>query len=53
MGNIPFGATESEIIEYYSPFGEVKEVFIPNNPATGEGRGFAFVTMANDDAMMP
>lgn len=50
MGNIPFGATENEIIEFYERFGEVKEVFIPTNPSTGEGRGFAFVTMREEDA---
>ena len=48
MGNIPFDATEEEIKAYYERFGEVKEVFIPKS-ADGNGRGFAFVTMAEED----
>ena len=49
MGNIPFDATKEEIAEFYGKFGEVKEVFIPSSPA-GVGRGFAFVTMSDEDA---
>jgi len=50
VGNIPFEATVEEITNLYQDFGEVKEVFIPTNSATGTGRGFAFVTMDSDDA---
>lgn len=49
MGNIPFTATEEEIREYYQQFGSVKEVFVPRDKNSGEGRGFAFVTMAEED----
>lgn len=48
MGNIPFDATEEEVKDFYERFGEVKEVFIPRS-SDGSGRGFAFVTMAEED----
>jgi len=50
MGNIPFEATVEEITELYEEFGPVKEVFIPTNQDTGVGRGFAFVTMDEENA---
>lgn len=50
IGNIPFTATKDEIKAFYSEFGDVVDVYIPPNPETGEGRGFAFATMAIADA---
>jgi RNA recognition motif-containing protein len=50
MGNIPFTVTKDEIKEFYTNYGEVLEVYIPPNPETGTGRGFAFVTMKEEDA---
>jgi RNA recognition motif-containing protein len=49
MGNIPFECTKEEILEFFSGY-EVTEVYIPFNVATGTGRGFAFVTMKDEDA---
>jgi nucleolin len=49
MGNIPFTATKEEIKSVFEAYGEVIEVFIPQNPDTGVGRGFAFVTMKEAD----
>lgn len=37
-------------MELYSEFGEIVEVYIPMNRETGNGRGFAFVTMKTEDA---
>jgi len=50
VGNIPFTSTEEDIKEFFAEFGDVKEVFIPTDQSTGEGRGFSFVTMAEEDA---
>jgi RNA recognition motif-containing protein len=50
MGNIPFTATKEEIKAVFEVYGEVIEVFIPQNPDTGVGRGFAFVTMKDTDS---
>jgi RNA recognition motif-containing protein len=51
MGNIPFSVTKDEIIDFYTQHGEVLDVYIPSNTETGEGRGFAFVTMKEEDYM--
>lgn len=50
VGNIPFDLTKEEIIDFYSEYGEVVEVYIPVDGNTGVGRGFAFVTMKDEDA---
>jgi RNA recognition motif-containing protein len=50
VGNIPFEATKEDMEQLYEPFGAVAEVFIPRNGQTGTGRGFAFVTMKEEDA---
>lgn len=49
VGNIPFTASKEDIADFYTEFGEVIDVYIPQNPSTGEGRGFAFVTMKEED----
>lgn len=48
-GNLPFTVTKEEVAEFYSEFGEVVNVYIPPNRETGQGRGFAFVTMKEED----
>lgn len=50
VGNLPFEATREQLMELYSQYGEVKSVFIPSDRTTGAGRGFAFVTMSDEDA---
>jgi RNA recognition motif-containing protein len=50
MGNVPFSVTKEEVKDFYSEYGEVVDVYIPQNPDTGVGRGFAFVTMKEEDA---
>lgn len=48
VGNIPFSATELQLKEIFSPFGEVSQVAIVMDRDTNRPRGFAFVEM--DDA---
>ena len=50
VGNLPFDCTKEEVAELYSEYGEVNEVFFPRNAETGTGRGFAFITMKEEDA---
>ena len=44
VGNLSFQATEEELREVFSPYGELEEVSIILDPSTGRSRGFAFVT---------
>lgn len=50
VGNIPFAATNEEIVSLLEPYGEVLDIYIPTHRDTGAGRGFAFVTMKTEVA---
>ncbi|AGY58945.1 RNA recognition motif domain-containing protein [Gloeobacter kilaueensis] len=50
VGNLPFSATEQEIIEAFTEYGEVKSVKIPMDRETGRPRGFAFVDLESETA---
>ena len=50
VGNISFRATPEMIRSEFDQFGEVSDVHLPMDRETGRMRGFAFVTMATDDA---
>jgi RNA recognition motif-containing protein len=47
VGNLSYNSTEESLREAFSRCGEVTEVHIVMDRATGQSRGFAFVTMAN------
>ncbi|QDU70387.1 RNA recognition motif domain-containing protein [Mucisphaera calidilacus] len=49
VGNMPFRTTEQELEGLFSNFGTVNEVAVINDRETGRPRGFAFVTMDNDE----
>lgn len=49
VGNLPWEATEEELVAAFTPYGPVDEVRIAMDRATGRSRGFAFVEM-NDAA---
>lgn len=49
VGNLSFRATEDEVRDAFSRFGEVTKVSIINDRETGRSRGFAFVEMKNAD----
>ncbi len=50
VGNLPFSATEQEIVEAFQEYGEVKSVKIPMDRETGRPRGFAFVDLESETA---
>ncbi len=50
VGNISFQMTEEDLRDLFSEFGQVDEAAIVNDRETGRSRGFAFVTMSDDDA---
>jgi cold-inducible RNA-binding protein len=45
VGNLSFDATEEELREEFTPFGNVESVAIPTDKYSGRPRGFAFVEM--------
>lgn len=50
VGNLSFQATEEEVRELFSPFGQVQNVSLVTDRYTGRSRGFGFVEMANEDS---
>lgn len=49
VGNLSYSTTQDTLQSEFGAFGQVDEVAIINDRETGRPRGFAFVTMANDD----
>lgn len=49
VGNLNFDATEDQVRELFSSFGEVQEVKIVMDRFSGRSRGFAFVRMSTPD----
>ena len=49
VGNLNFDATEDQVRELLSSFGEVQEVKIVMDRFSGRSRGFAFVRMSTPD----
>lgn len=47
VGNVSYEATESNLIDAFSSYGEIDNVQIPVDSWTGKGRGFAFVEFQN------
>ena len=50
VGNINFTTTEDTLRQTFSEFGDVEEVAVITDRETGRPRGFAFVTMPDDNA---
>ena len=45
VGNLPYSATREQLIQLFSPFGEVADVNVITDRQTGRPKGFAFVEM--------
>jgi len=50
VGNIAYGALESELADHFSQCGSVKEVHFIIDHQRGRFRGFGFVSMPSSDA---
>ncbi len=50
VGNLPFSATNSDLEELFSEFGEVHSASVITDRETGRSRGFGFVEMPDDAA---
>ncbi len=50
VGNLSFEATEDDVRNAFSVFGDVSSVHMVTDRDTGRPRGFGFVEMADSDA---
>lgn len=41
--NLPFDLNETHLRKLFAPFGAIKDVRVPLNPATNQNKGFGFV----------
>ena len=48
VGNLPFRAEREDVIQLFTPFGEVLNCSLPLERDTGRKRGFAFIEMADE-----
>lgn len=49
VGNLPYSATEEQLTELFGRAGNVDNVRVMRDTATGRARGFAFVEMSTDE----
>jgi cold-inducible RNA-binding protein len=49
VGNLPFGADETQLGDLFAGAGTVESVNLVRDQMTGRSRGFAFVEMATDE----
>lgn len=48
VGNLPYSATEEQLTDLFSQAGQVDNVRVMRDMATGRARGFAFIEMGSD-----
>lgn len=51
VGNLSFNSTKQDLESFFSQYGSVTDVHLPEDRETGRPRGFAFVTMDSKSAM--
>ncbi|KAJ6536704.1 hypothetical protein DFH09DRAFT_1178549 [Mycena vulgaris] len=44
--NLAFSCTDADLLEFFSPFGEISQVHIPLDPVSKQAKGLAYVTFA-------
>lgn len=49
VGNLDFGTSREEIEALFAQAGQVRDVFLPTDRATGRPRGFAFVEFDTEE----
>ena len=49
LGNLPFDAQDEDIREAFAAYGTIEDLFIPLDRETNRPRGFAFITLSDDD----
>ena len=49
VGNIPYNATEEDLRELFSEYGEIESLKIIQDQFTGQSKGFGFIEMVNEE----
>ena len=49
IGNLSYNSTEQELRDLFSQAGEIDDIQIISDGATGQSRGFGFVEMSTDE----
>src|SRR5262249_20901276 len=49
VGNLDFNTTKAEVQNLFSEIGEIRDVYLPMDRASGRPRGFAFVEYTSDE----
>ncbi len=49
LGNLPFSTSEDDLRETFGSYGPVDDVHIPLDRETNRPRGFAFITLGDDN----
>jgi len=49
VGNIPYKATEEDLKELFSEYGEIESLKIIQDQFTGQSKGFGFIEMVNEE----
>lgn len=52
VGGLPYSTDDEELREVFTKFGEVESVRVVREPRTGLGKGFGFVTFADESGVM-
>lgn len=50
VGNLPYEATESDLQSLFERAGQVSTINVIRDRTTGQGRGFAFVEMSDEES---
>lgn len=50
VGNFPYDVDESQLRQLFSPYGEIEDLAVIMDRATGRPKGFAFITFATQQA---
>jgi RNA recognition motif-containing protein len=50
VGNLPWSATEQDVLDLFAQYGEVYDVSLIQDRETGRFRGFGFVEISRADA---
>jgi len=50
VGNLAWGATQEDLNDLFSQYGDVEEAIIITDKFSGRSKGFGFVTFTDDEA---